>query len=77
MGKDAIDLYRRQPDVFVIGYSRDKAYYDALLKIGQEIEYVPQVYNDAYEPLSVRFRSVRTGRRSGQNYDINTIPDGD
>lgn len=64
MGKDALELYRRHPEVFVVGYAQDKAFYDAVLKIGQELEDVQEQVVADYVPLSERFRSTRgDGRR--------------
>jgi hypothetical protein len=75
MGKDAIDLYRSNPSIFVVNYDQERAYYDALLMIGQEIEYVQETNVDAYEPLSVRFRSARAGRGPRQDYQLDKLTD--
>lgn len=76
MGRDAIKLYRRQPEIFVIGYSQDRAFYDAVLKIGQELEDVQETTVTKYEPLSVQFRGSRR-RGTGQDYQLDKQPDGD
>lgn len=62
IGRRAIELYRSNPDAFVIGYRQNKAIYDALLWIGKEL---PDVTNNDDKPtLSERFRT--RGRRNLQ-----------
>jgi hypothetical protein len=77
MGRDAIRLYRRQPEIFVVGYAQDRAFYDAVLKIGQELEDVQETTVTKYEPLSAQFRGSRSGRRAGQDKQPDQQPNGD
>lgn len=69
MGREAVELYRRQPDIFVVGYNGNRAWWDAVLKIGQEIEHVQETTVTEFVPLSERFRGSSAGRRSGQDND--------
>lgn len=75
MGRDALDLYRRQPDIFIVGYARDRAFYDAILKIGQEIEDDETDTSSDYVPLSERFRGTGVGRGAGQDRQLDRQPD--
>lgn len=69
MGQDAVDLYRRQPEIFVVGYGADRDWWTAVLKIGQEIEDVQETTVTEFVPLSEQFRGSRAGRRAGQDID--------
>jgi len=60
MGKAAINKYRKNPTVYIVGYELDKKFWDALLRVGEEdldeeiIETnIPRV------SLSERFRSSK------------------
>lgn len=68
MGQQAIDAYRSNPEVYIVGYEEDQQFYDRLLRIGEDIadertEQVAANTNDS-RSLSERFRSTRTNRRS-------------
>lgn len=76
MGKDAVALYRQSPQTFVVGYAAHQAFYDELLKIGQELEEDVQETNVVdYVPLSERFRSNRPRRGAGQNNQPDQLSD--
>jgi len=66
MGKRAIDKYRQNPAMFVVGYSEDKEFWDALLRVGEEYEDEEIVLEDTTPKLSIsdRFRSSKR-RRDG------------
>lgn len=38
MGPDAVAKYREKPELYIVGYKEDKAFWDALLRIGEEIQ---------------------------------------
>lgn len=38
MGQDAVAKYREKPELYIVGYKEDKAFWDALLRIGEEIQ---------------------------------------
>lgn len=64
MGKQALLKYRESPEVYVVGYNKDKAFWDSLLRIGEDIEDVQEVKNT--EPslsISDMFRSTKRGSR--------------
>jgi hypothetical protein len=54
VGRDAFEKYRSAPDLFVVGYRQEKAFWDALLRIGEELPNV-ETNNDG-PSLSDRFR---------------------
>jgi hypothetical protein len=66
MGKNAIDKYRQNPAMFVVGYSEDKEFWDALLRVGEEYKDEEIVLEDTTPKLSIsdRFRSSKR-RRDG------------
>ncbi|MDB4355531.1 hypothetical protein N9Z55_06525 [Akkermansiaceae bacterium] len=64
MGKSAVDKYRENPTVFIVGYKDNEAFWDSLLKIGEdltdEINETKVVTNGGdTRSLSERFRSTR------------------
>jgi hypothetical protein len=67
IGRDAFVKYRANPDIFVVGYAESKAFWDALLLIGEDLPNVETINRDV-PSLSDRFR-----RRSGP--DNNQPPD--
>ena len=70
MGKRAIDKYRENPSMFVVGYAGDKEFWDALLRVGEEYEDEEIVLEDTTPKLSIsdRFRSSKR-RRDGPSVD--------
>ena len=70
MGKRAIDKYRENPSMFVVGYAEDKEFWDALLRVGEEYEDEEIVMEDTTPKLSIsdRFRSSKR-RRDGPSVD--------
>ena len=64
MGKKAVDKYRENPDVFIVGYEDNKKFWDKLLRIGEDLtdETIKQTDNGGdTRSLSERFRSTRRG----------------
>ena len=70
MGKRAIDKYRENPSMFVVGYAGDKEFWDALLRVGEEYKDEEIVLEDTTPKLSIsdRFRSSKR-RRDGPSVD--------
>ncbi|HEV8034330.1 hypothetical protein [Yoonia sp.] len=56
IGRDAFLRYRSAPEIYVVGYDQDRAFWDALLMIGQELPDVQQETGPRLS-LSERFRS--------------------
>ena len=68
MGKKAVDKYRENPDVFIVGYEDNKKFWDKLLRIGEDltdetIKHKKESTNSGGDTrsLSERFRSTRRG----------------
>jgi len=62
MGKKAVDKYRENPDVFIVGYEDNKKFWDKLLRIGEDLtdETIKQTdIGGDTRSLSERFRSTR------------------
>ena len=61
MGKNAVNKYRENPEVFVVGYSLDKEFWDALLRVGEEYEEEEVIAEDTSPKLSIsdRFRTSK------------------
>lgn len=38
MGADAVAKYREKPEAYIVGYADDKAFWDALLRIGEDLQ---------------------------------------
>ena len=68
MGKRAIDKYRENPSMFVVGYSEDKEFWDALLRVGEEYKDEEIVLEDNTPKLSIsdRFRSSKRNKSSNK-----------
>jgi len=64
MGVNAIGKYRSNPESFIVGYTDNKAYWDDLLRIGEdltdEIEKTTSIAADT-RSISDRFRSSKRG----------------
>lgn len=74
MGKRAVDKYRENPEVFVVGYADDKVFWDTLLRVGEEYEDEEIVLEDNTPKLSIsdRFRSSKRNKRtSGESTSSN------
>lgn len=54
IGRDAFEKYRSNPSLFVVGYAQDRAFWDELLLIGEELPDVQE--SDNGPSLSERFR---------------------
>lgn len=67
IGREAFEMYRRNPSVYIVGYAQDKRFWNQLLRIGKALKDVPK--NDDRPSLSDRFRrSSRTNvQRSGDS----------
>ncbi len=64
MGRDAVAMYRRNPTAFIVGYEGNKTYWDALLRIGEDLtdeinETKVATNGGDTRTLSERFRSTR------------------
>ena len=66
MGKAAVNKYRENPSLFVVGYNLDKEFWDAFLKAVEETN---EVQEDTGPSISVSdmFRSSKRTNRSGQD----------
>ena len=58
MGRDAFEMMRSDPDTFVVGYAQDKAFWDAFLRIGEDLDEIETVTRG---PISARLRSSLRG----------------
>jgi len=60
MGKAAISKYRENPATFIVGYKDSVAFWDTLLRVGEE-DYEEEVVEDTGPKLSIsdRFRSSK------------------
>lgn len=72
MGKKAIDKYRQNPEIYIVGYELDKEFWDALLKVEEEDYELLQALADDEPKLSIsdRFRTSKR-RGSGPERSIN------
>jgi len=80
MGKSAVDKYRENPTVFIVGYKDNEAFWDSLLKIGEdltdEINETKVVTNGGdTRSLSERFRSTRRVQSNRTTEDNGTEGD--
>lgn len=71
LGRDAFQKYRSNPDLFVVGYRQDKAFWDALLLIGEELPDVQDT--DTGPSLSERFRV--NGRADNDRSSVSSASD--
>ncbi len=74
IGRDAFEKYRSNPDIFIVGYLESKAFWDALLLIGEELPDV-ETLNRNQPSLSDRFRS-RGGPDNSEPTDNSQRGDG-
>ena len=67
IGREAIEKYRSNPTVFIVGYAQDVQFWNKLFKIGEKLDDLPT--NDDSPSLSDRFRrNSRTDvQRSGSS----------
>jgi hypothetical protein len=65
MGKAAINKYRENPAQYVVGYKRDRQFWDTLLRVGEE-DYEEEVVEDTGPKLSIsdRFRTSKQRTRT-------------
>ena len=63
MGKAAIKKYRESPALYIVGYETDKAFWDTLLRVGEE-DTDEEIVEDNTPKLSLseRFRSSKRTR---------------
>jgi hypothetical protein len=75
MGADAIERYRQNPDVYIVGYSKEKKFWDSLLRIGEDLadERNAETTNAGRDTrsLSERFRTTRSNRRGATDPGAN------
>ena len=64
VGREAFEMMRGDPKSFVVGYRKDKKFWDNLLRIGKELDDVEKATDS--RSVSERFRSSRTRRRNGR-----------
>jgi hypothetical protein len=79
IGRDAFLRYRSAPEIYVVGYDQDRAFWDALLMIGQELPDVEQETGPRLT-LSERFRtSIRPSSDRGGAGDsgLSNVDSGD
>lgn len=66
MGNDAIERYRSKPEVYIVGYKKDKPFWDSLLRIGEDLQDERQAETTTTSrdtrSLSERYRTTRTKR---------------
>ena len=76
MGKKAVDKYRENPDVFIVGYKTNKEFWDKLLRIGEDLTDETIKETDSgrdTRSLSERFRSTRTGVQSDRRSEDTVV----
>lgn len=78
MGKNAVNKYRENPEVFVVGYNLDKEFWDALLRVGEEYE-EEVIAEDTSPKLSIsdRFRTSKIRANSNNRTRTNNNGTGD
>ena len=77
IGRDAFLRYRSEPEIYVVGYDQDRAFWDALLMIGQELPDVEQETGPRIT-LSERFRSsIRADGGGTSDLGLNLVNSGD
>ena len=72
MGKNAVNKYRENPEVFVVGYSLDKEFWDALLRVGEEYEEEEVIAEDTSPKLSISDRFRTSKGRANSNSGART-----
>jgi hypothetical protein len=72
MGKKAIAKYRKNPEVYIVGYELDKEFWDALLKVEEENNETIAAIEDNGPTLSLSDR-FRTSKR--RNTDASRLRD--
>ena len=55
IGRDAVEMYRENPEILIVGYADDKLFWDTLFRIGETLDEIPSTSNTL--SLSDRFRS--------------------
>lgn len=61
-GRDAFNMMRKDPVTYVVGYSQDKGFWDAFLKIGRKLKDVETANTSS---VSDRYRSTRRTNNDG------------
>ena len=64
VGREAFEMMRSNPREYIIGYRKDKKFWNKLLRIGKELDDVEKASDT--RSVSERFRSSRTRRRNGR-----------
>ena len=72
MGKNAVNKYRENPEVFVVGYSLDKEFWDALLRVGEQYEEEEVIAEDTSPKLSISDRFRTSKGRANSNSGTRT-----
>ncbi len=72
MGKNAVNKYRENPEVFVVGYELDKEFWDALLRVGEEYAEEDIVAEDTGPKLSISDRFRTSKRRTDSDSGART-----
>ena len=67
IGREAFEKYRSNPSVFIVGYAKDRQFWNKLLRIGRKLKDVPK--NDDRPSLSDRFRMRSAGNDLQQPSD--------
>ena len=72
IGREAFEMYRRNPSVYIVGYAQDKRFWNQLLRIGKALKDVSK--NDDRPSLSDRFRrnsrtNVQRSSDSGEQHN--------
>lgn len=65
IGRDAVEMYRENPEILIVGYADDKLFWDTLFRIGEVLDEIPTTSNTL--SLSDRFR--RNGRTDNNRPD--------
>lgn len=66
MGRDSFEMMRSDPSTFVVGYAEDKAFWDAFLHIGEDLD---EIEVQARGPISERLRSSLRGANNVRSGD--------
>lgn len=79
MGRDSFEMMRSDPRTYVVGYDSDKAFWDAFLRIGDQLD---EVETANRVPISERFRSSIRGADNdrssgGSRGDLGTARSGE
>lgn len=54
IGRDAVEMYRENPEILIVGYAANKLFWDTLFRIGEPLDEIPTTSNRI--SISDRFR---------------------